>query len=342
MVTDGVPGPRLAVSMGDPVGVGPEVVVGALLGPERPPGAVVVYGDPGALRDAARCLESDARIVEVDDAEAPACADPAVIAVRPVSRLEPGERVPAAPSPGSDRAQLAYIHAALGAVRAGRCDAIVTAPIHKAAIHRAGAPWPGHTEMLAELVSPPHGPPCRPLMMLAGPRLRVVPLTTHCALSEVPSKITPERVHQALRVMHEALVERFGVARPRLAVAGLNPHAGDGGLFGDEEARLIEPGLALARAEGIDVSGPHPGDTVFRTALGGAFDAVLGMYHDQALIPVKLLDFERTVNVTLGLPIIRTSVDHGTAYDIAGTGRARPQSMAAALGLAARLVRGVG
>jgi 4-hydroxythreonine-4-phosphate dehydrogenase len=258
------------------------------------------------------------------------------IQVVAASKLDPAAYGFARPSLESDRAQLSYIERAMNDLLAGRGDAIVTAPISKASIARAGAPWPGHTEMLAGLVPGTRG---APVMMLVGERLKVVPLTVHVPLRAVSERLSVELVLHALEVMHAAMSKYFGLHKARIAVAGLNPHAGEGGLFGDEEARIIAPAIERARSLGILALGPFPGDTVFRRAVEGEFDAVLGMYHDQALIPIKVLDFDRAVNVTLGLPILRTSVDHGTAYDLAGKGVASAGSMIAALELAASMVR---
>jgi 4-hydroxythreonine-4-phosphate dehydrogenase len=214
----------------------------------------------------------------------------------------------------------------------GEVDAITTAPISKKALADAGYSYPGHTELLAELTGTQHY-----AMMLAGEKLKVVPVTIHCALRDVFRLLTTEKIVTAMRITHGALQEYFNLPQPRIAVAALNPHAGEGGLFGEEEGTLIAPALEQARTMGIDVSGPVPPDTLFYHAAAGRYDAVICMYHDQALIPLKLLHFDEAVNVTLGLPIIRTSVDHGTAYDIAGTGRANPASLVNALKMAAMM-----
>lgn len=322
--------------MGDPVGIGPEVIAKALAtGGFSAPLDLMIYGDLGVMgaevRSSGRELPWPPSSSELEPSA------PVRVQLRAISRL--GSVAPGVPTPASEDAQLRYIEAAVADVSAGRMDAVVTAPISKAAIARAGSPYPGHTEMLAALSAPPGQPPLNPVMMLAGPRLKVVPLTVHVALRDVPSLITPELLQDTLRVVHEACVRDFELASPRLAVAGLNPHAGEGGMFGDEESRLIQPAIERARAAGILAVGPLSPDTVFARAASGEFDVVIGMYHDQALIPVKLLDFDRAVNVTLGLPIIRTSVDHGTAYDIAGRGVASGTSMHAAIDLAARMVR---
>lgn len=326
--------PLLAVSMGDPAGIGPEVILkAATVGDVDREADLVVYGDLGVLERAKRDAGVEVPLVEVrEPEEASGCGG--ALAVLPVSKLDLSGLGWARPSHASDEAQVEYIRRGFERVLEGRADALVTAPISKAALSRAGAPWPGHTEMLAELSGTP-----KPLMMLAGPTLKVVPLTTHVALSEVPKRITTELVLHALRTIHRNLRSYFALHRPRIAVAGLNPHAGEGGLFGTEEQVAIAPAVRQAVAEGIAAFGPFPADTVFARAVAGEFDVVIGMYHDQALIPLKLLDFDHAVNVTLGLPVIRTSVDHGTAYDIAGRGVAAASSMIAALRLAARMVR---
>jgi 4-hydroxythreonine-4-phosphate dehydrogenase len=312
----------IAISLGDPAGIGPEVVVRALA--LRPGLRVRVFGDPVVLATAA------------EGAHVPHVAPESM---KVVTTLRPNEVVPGRPNDGSARAQLAYLEAATEAVLSGEASALVTAPISKEWIARAGFAFPGHTEYLAARAGVSEF-----AMMLAGPKLRVVVATTHIALRDVPTALTPAGIASIITLTAEALARRFRVARPRVAVAGLNPHAGEAGRFGDEETRLVEPALALARARlaamGVDaaVTGPHVPDVVFRQAAGGAFDAVVALYHDQGLIPVKLLHFDEAVNVTLGLPFVRTSPDHGTAFDIAGTGVARPDSFLAALDLAARLV----
>lgn len=319
--------PRLAVTMGDPVGIGPEVILkAATVNDVRATAELLVFGDPSVLDRAA----SEMGLAATDlNRQAPAS-----FRVEPAGPKVGSDFRWAQPTRQSDQAQLEYVRAAYEAVRDGRADAIVTAPISKAALNRIGAPWPGHTEMLAEWCGV-----ARPLMMLAGPTLKVVPITTHVSLAQVPALITKDLVLHALRLTHRTLKDHFNNHRPRLAVAGLNPHAGEGGLFGREELEHIQPAVAAAKAEGINAFGPVAPDTVFHRAVAGEYDAVLGMYHDQALIPLKLLDFDRAVNVTLGLPMVRTSVDHGTAYDIAGQGVAAASSMIEAIRLAARMVQ---
>ncbi len=333
--------PLVGVTMGDPCGIGPEVIAKALSVREiRDDADFVVFGDVEAMRAAVRVACLSTRVVEVDaPSSAAAALVEGLLPVVAVSRLLPSQAVPGLPCLESDQAQLAFIERAVAAVLDGQTDAVVTAPISKASISRAGSTFPGHTEMLAALAEARDGVPRRAVMMLAGEHLRVVPLTTHIPLTEVSRRLTVELVQDGVTVTARTLRRSFGIARPRLAVAGLNPHAGENGLFGREEVEIIGPAIEAARADGINVAGPLPGDTVFRRAADGEFDAVVGMYHDQALIPLKLLDFDRAVNVTLGLPLIRTSVDHGTAYDIAGQGVASAGSMIAALRLAVTMVR---
>jgi 4-hydroxythreonine-4-phosphate dehydrogenase len=313
----------IGISLGDPAGIGPEIVLRALAA--RPALPVRVYGDARVLNAAAKQL---------------GLAPPAPERVRDVPGGAPGEIVPGQPNLASARAQLAALEAATTDALAGRIAALCTAPISKDWIARVGFAFPGHTEYLASRAQAAEF-----AMMLAGPRLRVVLATTHLALRDVARQLTPGDVARAAVLAARALVTDFGIGRARVAVAGLNPHAGEGGRFGDEEARLVVPGLQLARARlGAErlpsvVSGPFPPDAVFRQAALGGFDAVVALYHDQGLIPVKLLHFDEAVNITLGLPFVRTSPDHGTAYGLVGTGRANPASFLAALDLADRLAR---
>lgn len=329
--------PRLAVSMGDPAGIGPEVVVkAASVADVFHDARIVVFGDARVLARSAQEVAPSMQVVEFESADAAFAEDAEAhqLPVVPVSKIDDPAFGWGCPVEASDRAQVDYIHSAFEAVFRGPADGLVTAPVNKVSMNRAGVDFPGHTELLAELTQ--SGPP---IMMLAGPTLKVVPLTTHVALRDVPALLSVELVRHGIEVTHRAFQTYFGQKAPRIAVAGLNPHAGDGGLFGDEEANIISPAIQAARAQGLEVVGPLPGDSVFHRAKTGEFDVVLGMYHDQALVPLKLLDFDHAVNVTLGLPLIRTSVDHGTAYDIAGRGVAAASSMIAALRLAARMVR---
>ena len=324
--------PRVVVSMGDPTGVGPEVTLAALLGRNRPRGLTpILVGDPAVYGAAAAVRGVRARFAEwVPPAPLPRDALP----VRVVSQLTPSQRRPGRPSVAGGRAAHAAIIEAVRLVRSGLADALVTAPICKANLVAAGLPATGHTELLAELSG---NVPVR--MMMVGDRLRVVLVTTHLALSAVPSALTQELVRDTLIIADRALRGHFGLRRPRLAVAGLNPHAGEAGVFGDEEGRLIAPALRAARRHGVDAHGPLAADSAFPLTLAGRFDALVCMYHDQGLAPFKLLHFADGVNLTVGLPFIRTSPDHGTAHDIAGRGIADARSMMAALRLAAKLSR---
>ena len=310
----------IAISLGDPAGIGPEIVVRALA--ERPDADVVVFGDVGVLERAAKVA---------------GVAAPTPARIRAVTSLGVDDVTPGRPNDASGQAQLAYLTAAVDAALAGEVSALVTAPISKEWIARAGFAFPGHTEYLAARAGVSEF-----AMMLAGPRLRVTVATTHVPLKEVPRLLTVDGIASTIWLTAEGLARRFNIAAPRVAVAGLNPHAGEAGRFGDEEDRLVKPAIEKARARlaaaglSATVDGPLVPDSVFRQAAGGAYDAVVALYHDQGLIPLKLLHFDDGVNLTLGLPFVRTSPDHGTAYDIAGTGRARAQSFLAAFDLAAR------
>jgi 4-hydroxythreonine-4-phosphate dehydrogenase len=328
----------LVITMGDPTGVGPEIIVQACRN-----GAfanltqnLMIAGDLAILQRAAEVC--GCKFARKHGSRLPLATDDVLLgdyplAVRALSQLDPSLQKHGHPELSSGRAMADYISWACDACLAGEAAGMVTAPINKQALQAAGVDFPGHTELLAER--------CRVdevVMMLAGERLRVCLVTTHCALREVPQRLTAERILKTIRIVAQSMKDQFGIARPRLAVLALNPHAGEGGLFGDEEQRCILPAISSARTEGIAASGPHSADTLFWFAVQGRYDAVICMYHDQGLIPLKLLHFEDGVNVTLGLPIVRTSVDHGTAYDLAGTGRANPASLIAAVSLAAEMV----
>ena len=312
-----MPPPRLALTLGDPAGIGPEVVLKALASAERPEAEAIVYGPFTALADRAQRFglkmpqDLGARAVDIS-VEAP---------------IELG-KVSAA---GGRAAAEAVLRAVRDAME-GRIDALVTAPLHKESLHAAGYSWPGHTEMLAEAAGTSDV-----AMMFAGGGLRVALLTIHRALRSVPDAITRAELLRVARLLHREL-PRFGAERRRIAVCGLNPHAGEGGLFGNEEREVIAPAVAELRQEGLDVSGPLPADSLFVRAQKGEFDAVIAAYHDQGLIPVKLAAFGHAVNVTLGLPFVRTSVDHGTGFDIVAKGVAEETSVLAAMKLAAFLV----
>ncbi len=330
----------LVISMGDAAGIGPELI--ATVFREQPGWArhAVVAGDPVCLDRALAVAGGGLRRVMVD-------------ALTPWQPREPGEMPCVATSalaqpPAWGRVSAQAGRAAADAIAwgarealAGRAAALVTAPIHKEALAAAGLPFPGHTEMLQALSAQHLGVAVNEVpvrMMLASPELRTVLVSIHVSLRQAIKAVTRDNVLDTLRIAG-AHFTRLGLPRARLAVAGLNPHAGEGGLFGREEMDHIAPAIAQARAEGLDASGPHAPDTVFMRARKGEFDAVVAMYHDQGLIPVKYLGLEQGVNVTLGLPLIRTSPDHGTAFDLAGSGRADPESLRAALREAARLAR---
>ncbi len=337
--------PHLAVTQGDPSGIGPEVVL-KLLPRIDASVRVTVYGF-------ARGFEATIAAVGEHDAAVAAtlgatwrgllggqtrhgfveCADAFVLegATIAVSReVAPMGRVSAA---GGAQAACAVV-TAVRAVMGGDADAVVTAPLHKKAMHMAGVEAPGHTEIIGSLTGV-----AEPVMMLASKRLRTVPATIHVPLAEVPRLLTTASLLRIITVTDESLRELFGEVAPRIAVCGLNPHAGDDGRFGDEEARIIAPAIEMARAKGIDVFGPVAADGYFPRAVDGATSAVIGMYHDQALIPLKLLSMGHAVNVTLGVPIVRTSVDHGTAFDIAGRGVADEESLLQAAEMAVAMVR---
>lgn len=331
----------LLVTMGDPCGIGPEIVLRALAAEARvdgPPQALVV-ADVAVMRRALALLAETERVplaVVESPADAAACP-PGCIALwqppgLPAGLAElPWGRVDARAGAAAARC----IDAAVAALQRGDGAALVTAPVHKEALAAAGVPYPGHTEMLQALAAAGGEPP--PVrMMLANDEIKVVLVTIHMALRAAIDAVTFDAVLQTVRIAHTAAA-RWGEPRPRIAVAGLNPHAGEGGLFGDEEIRVIAPAVAAARAEGIDALGPFAPDTVFMRARRGAFDLVVAMTHDHGLIPVKYLGVEHGVNVTLGLPFVRTSPDHGTAFDIAGRGVADAASLRAALRMARRL-----
>ena len=323
----------IAISMGDACGIGPEII--ASLWRREAPADAVVVGDVAVMRRAAAATGGGLAVASLDRLDAalpPRCLPvwqpdglPADLLAAPLGRVDAR----------AGAAAVRCIEAAVGLVQSGQASALVTAPIHKEALHAAGSPHPGHTEMLQALAGRDGQlPPVR--MMLANEELRTVLVTVHCSLRAAIERISREAVLQTLRITGAAL-RRMGIAAPRIAVAGLNPHAGEGGLFGDEEILHIAPAIADARAEGWNASGPFAPDTVFMRARRGEFDVVVAMTHDHGLIPVKYLGVEQGVNITLGLPFVRTSPDHGTAFDIAGRGVADAASLAAALAMARRL-----
>jgi 4-hydroxythreonine-4-phosphate dehydrogenase len=320
----------IAVTMGDPAGIGPEITVKAFADGRLTEPALVV-GDAGALRRAAGALRL---AVDINPIAEPEDAHPRpngldVISISDLPANLPVGRVSAA----AGRAAHDYIARAIQLALSGRVRAIATAPINKDAFKAAGIHYPGHTEMLADLSGTDDF-----AMMLANDELRTVLVTIHLSLRAAIEQITPERELRTIRLAQRALTG-MGLAQPRIAVAGLNPHAGENGLFGDEEIEIITPAIEAARREGIDASGPYPGDTIFMRARRGEFDIVVAQYHDQGLIPVKYLGIENGVNVTIGLPFVRTSVDHGTAFDIAGQGVADHASLLKAIEQAGVLSR---
>ena len=324
-----IPAP-VAVTMGCPAGIGPEIIC-RLLGQGDIPGAgrSIVVGDGAVLRQAADRLGLPLEVIPWHPGQA---IGRGTLPVVQVGVPWPDPVRWGQPDLATGRAMGRYIEEAVRLVRAGHCSAITTCPISKKSLQLAGYPYPGHTEMLAALTQT-----SRVRMMMAGPRLKVVLVTIHVAVRRVSALLTHEEIVDCIATTKTALERDFAIAAPRIAVAGLNPHSGEEGLFGDEEARIIAPAVAAFSSSG-GVSGPWPPDTLFYKAAAGQFDAVIAMYHDQGLIPFKLLHFQDGVNVTLGLPLVRTSVDHGTAYDIAGQNLADPASLAAALTMAQTIV----
>lgn len=313
----------LALTAGDPSGVGPEIAVAAWrLRHERAVPPFYLISDPGLLR--ARMPDVPLAIVRPEEAAA------AFASALPVCPLDAGfTGVPGLPDAANAPGIVESIERAVADVQGGRADALVTCPIAKKPLYDAGFAYPGHTEFLGHLAAG-----VRPVMMLAGPELRAVPVTVHIALSEVARRLTADAIVETATIAARDLRGRFGIARPRLAVAGLNPHAGENGAMGREDEDVVRPAVEALRRAGIEARGPLPADTMFHARARETYDAAICMYHDQALIPAKALAFDDTVNVTLGLPFIRTSPDHGTAFDIAGRGLARPDSLIAALKMA--------
>jgi 4-hydroxythreonine-4-phosphate dehydrogenase len=321
--------PVIAITMGDPGGVGPEIILKALNAKTvqdicKP----VIVGDLSVLENAKGPLPMgiQPKLAAIDNPDEETGEAAGVIDLKAVPD---GALTVGKPGAYAGHASVAYIKKAVELAQSGKAAAIVTAPINKETLYMAGYIWPGHTELLGELTGTKDFG-----MMLTGGGLRVVLATIHCGLRAVPDRVTKEAVERSIRLAHKAC-EQMGIAEPKVAVCGLNPHAGEGGIFGDEEAKVIIPACEAMRALGVNVIGPLPADTLFHKAHKGEFDIVVAMYHDQGLGPLKMLAFGHAVNVTLGLPIIRTSVDHGTAYDIAGKGIANPDSLIEAIKLAA-------
>jgi 4-hydroxythreonine-4-phosphate dehydrogenase len=322
--------PLIAVTMGDPAGVGPEIVAKTFADPGfGDENRALVVGDPTILERAARLLELQLRVNEIEGPEE-AVFETGVADVLAVGELPEDLPFGALDARAGDAA-FRYLQRATELANAGRVGAIATAPLNKEAMHLAGHNYPGHTEILAQLTGTKDY-----AMMLVTDELKVIHVSTHVSLREAIERVRPERERAVIRLAHDSL-RKLGIEEPKVAVAGLNPHAGEAGLFGTEDAEHIAPAVAAAVEEGIDATGPWPPDTVMMRARQGHFDIVVVQYHDQGHIPVKLMGFDTGVNVTVGLPFFRTSVDHGTAFDIAGTGKAEHASMQAALDLARKL-----
>ncbi|MCK1293872.1 4-hydroxythreonine-4-phosphate dehydrogenase [Bradyrhizobium sp. GM2.2] len=328
------PAKPLALTLGEPAGIGPDITIAAWLKRrELDLPAFYLLGDEALIARRAKALGAAVRIASVTTGEAEA-AFPEALPV--VASGEPASAAPGKPDASSAPAALASIRQAVTDVREGRAGAVVTNPIAKSVLYRAGFRHPGHTEFLAELAAE-DGPTPQPVMMLWSPRLAVVPVTIHVSLRDALAQLTSELIVSTVRIVATELKSRFGIANPRIAISGLNPHAGEGGSLGHEEQTVIAPAIKTLRGDGIEAKGPLPADTMFHEAARNSYDCAVCMYHDQALIPIKTVAFDDAVNVTLGLPFIRTSPDHGTAFDIAGTGKANPASLIAALRLASRM-----
>jgi len=325
----------LALTLGEPAGIGPDIAIAAWLR-RRELDLPVFYliGDPDFLAARARMLGLDAAIAEASPATAAAIFPDALpVAVSGITATaQPGR-----PDESSAPAAIASIRQAVAHVVAGRAGAVVTNPIAKSVLYRAGFSHPGHTEFLAQLAAAAGGTVPHPVMMLWSPELAVVPVTIHLPLREAIAQLSTDLIVRTARIVAADLATRLGIARPRLAISGLNPHAGEDGTLGTEDRDIVAPAVEVLRGDGLDVRGPLPADTMFHAAARRTYDCAICMYHDQALIPIKTIAFDDGVNVTLGLPFVRTSPDHGTAFDIAGSGRANPSSLIAALRLAARM-----
>ncbi len=325
----------LALTIGEPAGIGPDLSLALWRRrAELDLPAFYLIGDADFLARRARALGLDVPIVQVTPAQA-AAAFARALPVKPLGL--PVTAAPGKPDASSAPAAIAAIRSAVDDVLAGEAAAVVTNPVSKSVLTRAGFAEPGHTEFLGHLAEAATGKKVTPVMMLWSPELAVVPVTIHIPLREVFSMLSTRLIVDTGRIVARDLTARFGIARPRLAVAALNPHAGEEGTLGEEDVTIVAPAVAQLRGQGIDAVGPLSADTLFHARARATYDVALCMYHDQALIPIKTLAFDHGVNVTLGLPFVRTSPDHGTAFDLAGTGKANPGSLLAALTLAARL-----
>ena len=325
----------LALTLGEPAGIGPDITFAAWRRrAELGLAPFYLLADPAFVARRAERIAPDVTIAVVEPQAAGAAFETAlpVVDIGVTVSAEPGH-----PDRSSAPAALTAIRRAVADVSTGVASAIVTNPIAKNVLYRSGFAEPGHTEYLGKLVEEATGVAVRPVMMLWSPELAVVPVTIHLALKEVVARLTTDLIVETGRIVARDLRDRFDIARPRIAIAGLNPHAGEDGALGDEDQTVVRPAVERLRSEGINARGPLPADSLFHEAARASYDVALAMYHDQALIPIKTLAFDHAVNVTLGLPFVRTSPDHGTAFDIAGTGRADPASLIAALQLAARL-----
>jgi len=325
----------LALTIGEPAGIGPDIALSAWQRRDElalPP--FYLLADPQFVSRHAARLKIDVPVATVDPQSAAASFATAlpVVPIGVAITAQPGR-----PDASSAPAAIAAIRRAAADVLGGIASAMVTNPIAKSVLYRSGFAEPGHTEFLATLVEEMTGTSAHPVMMLWSPELAVVPVTIHLPLAQVPARLSTKLIVETGRIVARDLARRFGIARPRLAIAGLNPHAGEEGALGEEDNAIVTPAVRQLQDEGIDAQGPRPADTMFHAPARTGYDAALCMYHDQALIPIKTLAFDHAVNVTLGLPFVRTSPDHGTAFDIAGTGKADPSSLIAAIRLAARL-----
>ncbi|MBV6632229.1 MAG: 4-hydroxythreonine-4-phosphate dehydrogenase PdxA [Alphaproteobacteria bacterium] len=326
----------ILVTMGDPAGIGGEILLQAVLSGNLDLAGhpLVVVDDPDRLQRVTDALSLQINIEAIKSlGELPAASDASTIHVWPLPMKVPAEL--GKPSIAHADAIIESINIATAAVIEGHAAALVTNPIAKDVLLQSGFRYPGHTEYLGHLAQVAGFETERAVMMLAGPSLKTVPITVHIPLANVPLILRSGLIETTARIVHNDLRDMFGIQSPRLAISGLNPHAGENGLMGQEEEREIEPAIEALKKDGVNVTGPHPADTLFEASKRESYDVALCMYHDQALIPVKTLDMDNTVNVTLGLPFIRTSPDHGTAFDIAGKGIARPQSLIAAINMAA-------
>ena len=326
--------PLLGITMGDPAGIGPEVIAKALSRPQLHTLCLpIVIGSYPVMKQTIQTLRLKLNVLRVDDHRT-AVPRKGTIAVLDPLEAPLGKFTRGVAAADTGAASVTFIQKAVGLAQLGCIDGIVTAPINKEAINMAGCRYPGHTELLADLTHANESG-----MMIVGGPLRIMFDTTHLAIRDLPSHLTQANIERAIRLAHLALSSLFGVRRPKIGVAALNPHAGEHGLFGDEESRVILPAARAARKRGISASDPLPADTLFGKAARGEYDGVVALYHDQGLIPLKLVAFGTCVNLTVGLPIIRTSVDHGTAFDIVGKGLADPGSLIEAVTLAATLAQ---